>query len=37
MTLQEIQVKATELIQNEQLSIDHRLNEVCSLLKENIS
>lgn len=37
MTLQEIQIKATELIQNEQLSVDHRLNEVCSLLKENIS
>jgi len=37
MTLQEIQTKAVALIQNKHLSVDHRLSEVCSLLKENVT
>lgn len=37
MKFQEIQHKAIALIQNEHLSIDHRLSELCSLLKDNVS
>jgi len=36
MTFQEIQTKAVALIQNGQLSVDHRLSEVCLLLKETV-
>ncbi|MDT0293993.1 GAF domain-containing protein [Mesonia ostreae] len=37
MKFQELENKAVTLIQNEHLSIDHRLGELCSLLKENVS